>query len=681
MNSSISQDTVLFLVEGDTAMIHYHFQYDSLALLNDEFVLQIELPCGNTWVEENELLLDGQAPISIEQSGVTQPVITATYQLPFLSDTFNTTFSFVYHCELFCQEVCRDSLASSCQILLNKPPLPRSIGVNILAIVNRCASTLLYCNHSACDYVGYPFECNPDSICLNEPPGYVISDFTAMRGNYGLPDSDNDRLPDGTGPVDFNQVATHRLIAGDTFLTRMAGEVVIDATGTTLPFGHLDMTFSRGAFMSTTNSEFFNDGTGIDEAGIKIRIFDSSTGINFECDNVDPAISEALISLQYRYDISALALGCLPDDFEYSEGDSIIFEGGAYKLIHNLQWETDGTPLYGQMNLVPNLFIFDENFEDYDSISCECAHEVFEISGYRYLLTPDRFGLPLCDTSQYVGSSIFQFEMAENNFFLNEYRNFVFAKDWRLTLPDGVSLVNARLRRLRYQNGASLFQNEPLGWEVIGDEHVIDFGLNQDPPIDEAFLAVFQYIFDTDCELEGSLPFIIRTHLDFLNSMPEAEDPFDMEVSTQALRTLTPNLTLTAANLNCNLISFNDRLNFEFVLENTPTTVGNETSEDAPNTWMYITSQSGLVTDLQLIDSLTGLELPLENGIYQLDDFPIGTWALRFTGINNSCEMENLTIHFGWSCDPIGGQLEEGCYRRSKPLTYGVQKLKIKFPF
>ena len=667
------------LMDDQAYTVDYEVSYDSFTLINNEFVLTLELPCGLNWVDDNDLILGGQAPINIEQvAGAFSTTIIATYQLPLPANTVSTSYDFIFDCDSLCVEgaVCRDSLASSCDLLPCIPPPPPLIPIDHKATVNKCTAFPLDCNMTHCRSLFMPYECEIDSVCINEPPGYVPISFSADRITYGLPDDDDDRLPDGTGTVDLNLIDTKRIIAGDTIRTRLAGEVVIDKTGTVLPFGQVDMIFSVTAMTLLNSDPFIVPGTGIDEAGANVRIFDASEGLYYDCNNPFPEISTES-ELVYSYPISEEALPwCIPSGFAFAEGDSVIFEGH-YRVVHNLKREGDITPLSGNILVRPDIFVFDNDTTMYDPISCECEAAVFEISGYEYTLLPGIFGLPPCDSSQFIGGSLFRVELSENNFFPFEYRNLVFAEDWRMGLSDQVALCNAKMTFLRYQGGQVIFNNEPLDWTEIGGENVFDFGQYQMPSIDEGFAALFQYVFKMDCDVQGASPMSLTTNLDFLNSLPEDDDPLEFRVNSNSLQALIPNLNITT--FNPNLISFNNQLVFDFFLENTPTTVAGQTSEDASNTWMYITTQTGNVTNLQLIDANTGSVIPSVNGVYQLGSFPIGTDSLRFTGINNSCEMENLTIHYGWNCDPFTSQIQTACYRRSFPINITSPAGEIDF--
>ncbi len=675
-----SADISGLMEDGETYTATYNLEYDSLTLLDDQLVLEINVPCGATWDDDNDLILNGQAPLDIQQNMQAEfTTITAIYQLPLNSDSVSTTFDFVFNCGDLClqEQVCNDSTISSCEAVDSCSIfIPQDIAFDIITTVNKCPGYPLSCNLQNCHKLVLPHECPIDSICFNEPPGYLSYRFRAARSNFGLPDNDDDRLPDGAGSIDLSMIRTDRLIAGDTIHAYLGGEVVVDVPGTTLPFGSVNMVFSASLLQSINSVPILIDGSGISELTSSIRIYDSSSGSYFDCPNPVHTVSSGG-GLAYNYDLSSIALGsCIPPAFEFAEGDSIIFEAD-YRLEYNIKREVDPTPLFGQLSLSPSVFLFDENAGEYELLNCGCETAVFGVSGYEYNILPGIFGIPPCETSQYVGGSLFRLELHLDNFFPYEYRNILFAEDWRFCLPDNISLAEAKLTFLRYQGSSVITTNQGLLPVFSNNEYIVDFGQFQDPPIDEGFSALFQYRFDAECEIAGSQLLKLTSNLFFNNSLPEPENPLAFTIQTNSLRALIPNLNLTP--LFNNVISFNNQIEIKLFLENTPTEVASQTSADAPNTWLYVVSPTGLITDFQLFDAITGSPFPSVNGVFQLGSFPISVAELQLTANNNSCETEELILHYGWNCDPFTSQVQTACYERERLVTVESPPGEIDF--
>lgn len=659
------------MVDDSIYTVNYELIYDSLSLLSDTLVLELALPCGMVWQDDNDLAIDGQTPFEVTvEEGDTFTVITANYVLPFSGNTVNTNFDFIFDCESLCldEQICEDSLVTSCNAVdsCTIDIVPNLI-LNSTTTLRKCPEYPLGCNMQFCVDVGAEYDCPIDSICIEAPPGYVTFDFEAARLNYGLADDNNDRIPDGTGGANLDLVRQHRIIAGDTVRVEISGEVRVDVPGATLPYGSIFHEFFVGDMGVGNVQSLLTDGSGIEIVDMLLRIFDASSGSYFECPNPNPIVDD-IGGLSYTYDLSAAALGsCVPSGFEFAEGDSIISVTD-FRINHNLTPDTDNNPLLGNLIFSGDVFVFDQDTTFYDPLVCGCETQLFELSGYRYTILPGQYALPECEPSEFVGGSVFSMNLHEGNFFPFEYRNLLFAEDWTVTIPAPslATLEEARMTFLNYQGGTSILNNVPLTF--TGDNpYVIDFGQFQTPPLDEGFSALFQFIFEADCTIFGSQAIEFSTQLDFNDSLPEDEDPLDFSLEANSLRAMVPNLSADA--VLCDLISFNNQLVFDFNFSNFPTEVAAQMSGDAPNTWMYVTSPSGLVTDFQLIDPLTGNEFLQTNGVFQLGDFPIDTIALRLIGLNSSCEMEPLELHYGWNCDPFTSQVQTPCYELVKPLS------------
>ncbi|MFQ5445725.1 MAG: gliding motility-associated C-terminal domain-containing protein [Saprospiraceae bacterium] len=522
-----------------------------------------------------------------------------------------------------------------------------------------------------CTDFGNAYLCPLDSICIEQVPGYLRYTYHGMRKNYGLPDNDNDQFADGAGVLDFNLVRTDRFMTGDTIHTSLKGEVVIDMPGETLPYAVAQHLFGTLPNMNDFNRDAFLTEESIVPSGNSLRIFDSSSGTWYECGNLpaEAVIADNHLS-SYKYDLSpAILNGCgLPPDFEYDQGDSILFEAD-YRIKYNLIRETDSTPLRGDFAIAPVFSVYNDlNPANRDSINCYCVGEVYELTGYEYAIVPGIFGLPPCGNSQYVGGSLFKLELNNGNFFPFEYRNVLTALDWRLALPPDIAIAEAKLKFLRLQTGVEL-ANEVLLTPVTSNNglYTYNFGQFQQSPLEEGFSALFQYIFDGPCTIFGSIPATITTTLDFAPGIPEPETPLEIYVEDTPIRALTPNLLIDAPLFD--ITSFNNQLVLDFTLANFPTIVSSQSSGPAPNTWLYVTSASGLVTDFQLLNQETGQPVPNVNGVFQLGDFPVDTIACRLTATNNSCVLENLDIHYGWNCTPFESQIQEPCNGQVKHLT------------
>ncbi|MCF8248136.1 MAG: gliding motility-associated C-terminal domain-containing protein [Saprospiraceae bacterium] len=668
MTSDAGIDSDSSLMDDHQYTVFYEVNYDSLALLNDELTVQIELPCGLEWVPSNEMLLNGQAPISIETEAVgTDFFITAVYQLPLTVDTGAMQFDVIFDCDALCNLplLCDYELQSSCQ-----NACPQGFGCEvygkIITTINKCGAYPLDCNIQACTDFGKFIDCDNTETFVDAPPGYLRYGYSVLRKNYGLPDNNNDRIADApTGLPDMNLVSRKRFIAGDTVQTILRGMVVIDQPGKTLPLGLLQLGFYGGNRMFQFNKDSLFTPQHFAPAGVSLRIFDSSTGTWFDCQN--PAYTTTG-KILYRYDLDHIFANCLPPGFALDQGDSLVFVGN-YRIGYNPLFENDSDPLLGNILVEPRVVLYDADSTEYNLLNCNCDFQELLLSAYEFAITPGTFGLPPCQPSIFNTASLVRLQLHEGNFFPFEHRNLVVVEDLHVMVPQSIQICSTRMINLRLQDGAQLFTQVVFPPNLVNGQYIHDLLPFQTPSLDEGFSATFQYIFKNECTNQFSMPMKHGAIVNFAPGLPEPVDPLDFTIQTNALRPLIANLAIDAPLFD--LTSFTNQLQFNFVLKNTPTLVGSQTSGPALNTWMYVTSQSGLVNNFQLINQTTGLPVPAVNGVWQLGNLPENASGFPYSllGVNNSCDLEHLQIHYGWNCDPYQNIVQTPCYEQVQPLS------------
>ncbi len=657
--------------DGETQTITYNLAYDSLHLLNNQLIVDIDIPCGYVWDDDNELLLGGSAPLSINYvPGNPNSTVTAIYQLPLNNDTASMDFDLTFFCDSVCtgQLDCNYELQTSCPdeklcILEILPALSVLIETNLM----KCPDYPPSCNPSSCLEVRKGYDCPTDSTCVDAPPGYLRFDMDLVRKNYGLPDNNNDQIADAlTGTPDLSLVERKRFIAGDTIQATINGVVVIDQPGATLPFASMSISFNGGQLMTDANRDSLFRADRLKAAGSLLRIFDNSAGVWYECANPPFSTSGKLV---YTYELTQLVGTCLPANFAFDHGDSLIFVGN-YRIGYNPQFENGNpTPLLGDIVVNSEVLLFDENADDYTLLDCHCGNDQLLLSYYQFRIIPGTFGVLPCEPTPTVTGSLLDLRLHEGNFFPFEHRNIMTINDFLLTLDPSVQLDTTRMTYLRLQDGPQLASQVYFPPNPSNGTYFHNLSQFQTPPLDEGFSAYFQFTFQNACTNKFSL---VATHgawVDFYDGLPEPNIPVFVDVQSNAIRPLIANLAIDAPLFN--LVSLSNQMEFDFKLKNTPTVASSLNSGPAPNTWMYITSQTGMVTGFQLIDQTTGLPVPAINGVWQLGDLPVNPdgFPYRIVATNNSCEIENLQLHYGWNCDPFLSTVQSPCYELVRPLT------------
>ncbi len=666
--------------DGNSYTSTYSLAYDSLTLLDDSLVITIEVPCGLTWNTNNDMLLGGMAPLGISIDSTLEPtVVTAVYQLPMPSDSVSMEYGFSFHCADLCEEAaCKDTLISSCAVAPCNT-LGTGVTMSFTATILQCGGVPFDCNPQACNALNLNHDCPSDSLCIKRPPGYLEYLFQAARTNFGLPDNNNDQKADGSGNLNFSQIRKDRLMAGDTIGTSIRGAVVMDSVGLTLPFARVQLQFTRPQ-MNTLNATQLLSEDGISHLATSLRIFDQSQNTWYECNSLAP-VNTAMFQLAYDYIISGQDLaGCggLPADFGFEDGDSIVIEAD-FRVNYNMQEQSVAPSLKGTFAILPSVFLYnDSTLVSEDTLDCNCNSLLFEITGYKYAVTSGPINVPPCDPSLYNAGTLFRLDLNEGNFFPYEYRKLVDVSDWQITVPSEFAVQQARLTFLRQQGGADIFSNQLITPVLSNGVYHINLDPYFSPSVEEGFLAFVQYIFDMDCQAEGTFPLKMTAQLDFANGLPESQDPLDFVFQQNVLRAQAPDLEILAPQFNLDI--FSDQLAFDFLLINKP----QYGSGPAPNTWLYVVDPGGDFSNIQLLDAATGQPFPQTNGIFQLGTWPVDSIPLQLLATNLSCETENLIIHYGWNCDPFNTIVQEACEDKLATLTVtsppGEIEMLVKSP-
>jgi gliding motility-associated-like protein len=145
--------------------------------------------------------------------------------------------------------------------------------------------------------------------------GMKFSAFDAERISFGLPDNDNNSLPDGTGKLDKDKIKLERVMYGDTLLTKFRGTVKRRGTTTT---------WSR-----ITATSVINYGKFLSVADARINIYRAGN-LLYSCPKLASTFTTSGNSRTFTFDLSTSALiraSCpLYSGFKFFANDSVELE-------------------------------------------------------------------------------------------------------------------------------------------------------------------------------------------------------------------------------------------------------------------------------------------------------------------------------------------------------------------
>ena len=679
-------DTVTFgigtvILDNTTHTLDYGLESDLLVDSTGTLNLEFIIPCGFTWDPGNNLVLGGESPISFNiQTNPGNSIVTLEYNLPMNADSVFTSFDLSFSCDPPCLPPAQyiENFNTSC------PPLDLCVGDTIYndtmsvntSIILDTTSTA-FCAIQECQMFPLEYVCYNGIITQIYPPGYLDYQLESLRGNYGLTDNNNDRIADGSGDINMNLIRQDRLIPGDTIRTVIDGAIFMDMPDSSFSQGAINLNFEShsiddmigNGYWLDMGDEALMDVGGIVPIDAILRIYDSSSGNYYECpvspistlyvqeatvsvpNTRPPEIIDEVIFTSYAYNISINALqNCLPQGYLYEQNDSIQFVARHYMAYNPLK-DLDGLPMIVNMRTSSTVRLTNPGEMDF---VCICPSVPWQYSPYRYRIFPGNYNILPCETFEDPGGQRFEMLLGEGNFFPFEVRPLAYINEWEMTLPPQVSLLSSTLVNWTVQEGATLASNVPLA----PDGHYADeFEPYQNPLIDEGFFFRLEHVFDSDCYQETPLPMTHHLVIDFADNLPENSDPLDTTlVINGSFNPLRPFLSLNSTQPN--YVSYDNLAVWNFTLANNPSGYPNP----AENVWMTITSPTGLLNNYQLINTLTGLVIMPQNGIYQLGSFNIGQLNnYQLIATTNSCEHEDLIIRYGWNCDPYLSLNEAPC--------------------
>ena len=674
------------LTTGNEYEINYLLKSTKLlgtGVLNVEF----DLPCGIGW-GGSDLEMGGVFPFDIDVTNVGGDTkVVAQYQLPMNSDSVLTTFDLTFECNLPCGPggECVEPFITAMG----------ELGCGTTSIVEMEVSLLenpsvtLDCALKICREIALQVQCDA------EFPGPASGDLAFLffdtefeRCNFGEPDTDDNRLPDPTGNLNFNLVRKDRAIPGDTVTTVLRGSFLF-------PTGQfpVDVDMMTVQFEAHTADQGLNGGVtldfdingslmadeGVEPLTAELRIVDVSSGQVFQCDignpmdqidsiredfrivNTEPLqVIDEILYRQFKYNTTRANMPCLPPGFEYDQGDSIVLIT-KHRMVYNPRPQAAGVPPIVNMRnaVVP---VFCNDFNIYIS-ALPGVHERWQYSGYLYDILPGTYQALPCDPFSAPGDIGARFFLGEDNFFPFEYRPLASLQKWQLNFPDVVNVLESKLLMLRYQQGDNVFFNEDLNISINPPYLDFEVGGFHTPILDEGWEMLFFHEFEFDCTVTnfGSTGFNVEFLLN--PSLPEPPLVDTMEFN-EVFLDVSPdiNLGVTLANFS----GFDNMAMWDLVMINPATGI----NLPADNSWLQPVSPSGLITNFQLINTATGQAIPQINGIFQLGTIGLNEIQdYQLIATNGSCETEVIELNYGWDCTPYTSLGQVPCRSETIILT------------
>lgn len=475
-------------------------------------------------------------------------------------------------------------------------------------------------------------------VCNCPNGGMIFTGFDVYRTNLGLPDNDDNGIPDISGVLDTANIRLNYVMFGDTLNTVFQG--VVDTTAAN-PFWNLGYAVSR-----------ISGGDHISPITQDITIFDNSTGNTYTCALPPPLVTPEAgdtVSFAHSFDTTILA-GCIPPGFLFEVDDSVVINAN-YQVTNNI-----GSSIRTQG--MENRFGFLDPIS-MDTAACDSFSGTFVLVGYYHTFASrNRFYTAYCNQrliseNYYLSIGTCCSNYAGGNIFKNEYRHWGIMDQILFVLPPTYNFVSATLEHRRTAgSGLTSATNVPLTPDGFsGDTIIFDmdslWAINGGPiPMgDDGHYGIFRAVVEPTCQAAAQeerayyvFDFQPIDQLTGPNSYITRRVDFDYLNQNEAQLELLPLLP--------NVPGIEETVSWDFQMSN------NSISFDATNSWMSIVSPSGNVIPILVEDLDANMVLSTVNGIYQLGDVAINTTRnFRITANYLSCDLDSLIIYSGWDCD------------------------------
>lgn len=289
---------------------------------------------------------------------------------------------------------------------------------------------------SSCDSVYFSSICTRtiNIHCPNPCPrgGYTAKSLKAYRVNYGLPDNDNNHLPDVSGSINLNTIRTDRFIAGDTMEILSTGKISVGGQSPIFTNGYASIFMPNTWFTGVTADVFLKD---TNNAG-------SST--NYTISNIP--ISTVVIGgnrvLRLDFSVANLSSGGVPNTYVFGQNDSL-----SLKIRAALNSNTpNGLDITGY-TFTDTIYVSPISNPSNDTMKYACDNYSGSynlVGAYRFASGDGSNGIAVngCNggefrfrTYQRVGGAY-----PGGNVFPNEYRVIMYPDSFYFDLPSGYSV-------------------------------------------------------------------------------------------------------------------------------------------------------------------------------------------------------------------------------------------------
>ncbi|MGB3948280.1 MAG: gliding motility-associated C-terminal domain-containing protein, partial [Bacteroidia bacterium] len=494
--------------------------------------------------------------------------------------------------------------------------------------------------------------CSTIFVVIPEPSesecyeGMMLRNYSFKRTNYGLPDNEaggGNGIPDNSGSLNFSQIATDRVMFGDTIAESLHGKVRTSITNPTWQYCYASSSIQNGTLINFIN--------------VKLLIYRAGT-LFATCNNINPTIAISTTTKTFSYNLSAGVLvtnGCVPSGFVYQNADSLVFVAN-YKVTTN----TTGP--------IVQLMSFNEFYVSSvatpslptDKKQCQLAVGQAYVLGYKFESKEDTYyTISNCDTavltqSYYLSIGPCCSNYDGGNLFPSEYRNWAHMNTLSVKVPAGYHFVSATVVEKRTAGvGVSVTSNPISVQPTNPDSTTLVFPVEQIyqgyggslQPSDDGFSGKLDVVIVPTCNVTPVISQGIKYDWTFsptINIQGTGSFPSLVSTTSDYIIYNAPSVFLQATQSSLN--APDSIVTWDITISNP------SNNSNAGNVWMSAPPVSG-INIIEVFDVDNNAVVPLSGNLYQLGTSLAATdRAFKVKGTYSSCNQDSIVLYAGWDC-------------------------------
>jgi gliding motility-associated-like protein len=472
----------------------------------------------------------------------------------------------------------------------------------------------------------YPLTLN----CINPlNSGLFNAKFNFYRTSYGLPDNDDNGLPDSTGSLDFSLIKRDRAMYGDTVTAFFTGKILTDTIHTSWKYGFGDVRFSDDYLTAVEAT---------------INVLDSSADTTFTCNNVPT--ERTVWGYKYYFSTDTLRYsGCgLPAGFVYEQGDSIwlTFRYRVTKNTTDLRYIRVTDEFFmsdkSEPGALDDHYYVDRHLGSFTVLGFSqyaCCGGIYNAFGCTNVKISQSYNfLPAAGM---VGYNVFPFE----------YRNWSSISTIKVRIPDGYSYKSSMLKFTRTSGPGSILISDSISPYLVlndtlyfsADSFFKPLGLEELP--DDGFYITLESELIPGCSVgsDYSLAYVKFHSIlsPFLDTVKSDLITVQQLVLERPVLELLPDLP--------QVFTETDTFSWYVHASNISPT------SDANNVWLAFKSGTGKIVVDSVLDA-SNTKLVSKNDIFRVGQIlKGGSTVLRIRARMFNCETDSIQVTLGSDCE------------------------------